>query len=64
MKKYPSGLQIIEAMVPKLSRFAFETKTDYFTELHSKDYLDSIIYKIVKDRMESGPRRFVHLENL
>lgn len=52
MSKYPSALNIIETMIPKLSRYAFETKTDYFTELHAKDYLDSVIYQIIEKRIK------------
>lgn len=54
MSKYPSGLNIIEAMVPQLSRFAVETKTDYFTVMEAAVRLErfygSQLYKDITDR--------------
>lgn len=64
MSKSPSGLNIIEAMVPKLSRFAFETKTDFFTELHAKDYLNSIVYQMIERRMEKSVIGHLKFEEL
>lgn len=55
MSKYPSGLNIIEAMAPQLSRYAVATKTDYFylreQMRRNEEWRESMLRRILEGRM-------------